>query len=301
MTPETGLGASLWWLAGSWSFLTLFVWGVLEKVGRLAVPRFRKQAFLLLSGLRFSYQFNQEAKVFVEAFDTVFGKRHWTRRCFALSAAFSVGFTSVIWALVLALNERARPPWDRSDAFALAMLLGLVFINIPGDYLSLLKSRYYIGEMRRASRWEIPILLFTDVSLSLIIGATIYVLVGSIGLFVAGPPPFRPHEDATFSEQARILHWDIQMGLRRVIQQLRDGRPHPYILATLMTSVWALFTSLSGVVIRAGMTLDGTARLMRRYLDIQKHPFSAMGAVSACLITLIYAILATGLVIAHYS
>src|SRR5437879_4993879 len=120
--------------------------------------------------------------VFVSIFDRVFGHKHLTLRCFARSAMASfasIGLTVLVSYFV------APKHWQIILTMARTQFLPIVGIavlaNIVPDFLSLLETRWVLGNLSKASRkdpfwWLLGDLYVTGVfgALSTMIGITIW-------------------------------------------------------------------------------------------------------------------------------
>jgi hypothetical protein len=115
-----------------------------------------------------------------QLFERIFGERHFSRKCFARSAAFSLGATCFIGILLFLI----APAEVKRDAFLLSYdrspLVPLVFWltwSIVIDYVSLFKTRLILRTFVRMRRINaaaaVPIM---------VIDYVIYVVIFSIGV-----------------------------------------------------------------------------------------------------------------------
>jgi len=117
------------------------------------------------------------ATLFGHAFDTVFGEKHLSWKCFSRSALASlVAFTGLL-LLWLALRPSELALFSREIAAgSLWLLAAITMINIVPDYIALLKTRYVIKRMRHLSKGNACVLLIVDAAVSALIGFMMLVI-----------------------------------------------------------------------------------------------------------------------------
>jgi len=113
-----------------------FISVVSKKADTHADPKVKDDAALYLLEIRQDGINKYWIPNFNEIFDSIFGKKHFRPRCFFLSSIISLG--SFV-ALFYILNTKPLV----FDQLSLILLMG-VAVNIPGDYLSLLQTRWLI-------------------------------------------------------------------------------------------------------------------------------------------------------------
>jgi hypothetical protein len=123
------------------------------------------------------------ANSILSAFDIVFGIRHFTWRCFAMSALFSASF---ILLLSLALSRSIESYYAaRATAMSYAVLSSAVVAavyNIPLDYAFLLKARWILSKARRLRPRLHPLLLALDALSTLVLVSIPIIPIGILAV-----------------------------------------------------------------------------------------------------------------------
>lgn len=128
-------------VAGALMGLTMLALGLLPKPQRETIA-------LWLMGAATEVSWHQS---FTTLFDAVFGRRHLSLRCFAVSAFFSLLAAGGLWLVMgyaglFAL--RAASELTLGEFLTLALV-----INVLADYVSLLETRWLLSLMPRARPW----------------------------------------------------------------------------------------------------------------------------------------------------
>jgi len=100
-------------LLGSWVAMTSGILVLFDLIEKAATPEAKKSASQWLSQLNLEKHFTRWADIFSEAFDSIFGTRHFSWRCFYRSA-----IASLIAVLVMTLfwgyfRPEQPPAWIR--------------------------------------------------------------------------------------------------------------------------------------------------------------------------------------------
>ncbi|MEO1479023.1 MAG: tetratricopeptide repeat protein, partial [Bacteroidota bacterium] len=151
--------------------------GLTSGAGSLLHPDRRAAIGLWLAGAESEETW---AKTFVSLFDAAFGARHLSLSCFLRSAVASLIGVAGIWALMGEAGTFAlRLETELSLGAAILIALG---VNVMADYLSLLETRWLLGQMHQIrATWAQALVLVAD---ALISGAIIW---AAIALYVASP------------------------------------------------------------------------------------------------------------------
>ncbi len=179
------------------------------------------------------------SRAFCQTFDAIFGERHVSPRCFALSAVASMATVTLLWMLfdpVLDLlhlrTENAMPVWS-------VLALGAA-INILPDYLSLWETRWLLQKFAAVrSVFGQLLVLFAD---ALITGAIIFWGINAY-LWLAGEPPVSLGRMLFVYDSYAIFFW-----------------------STFFTSIWAWLYALSVWVMRL------SSGVLDRVLDVENKP-----------------------------
>ena len=187
---------------------------------------------------------------FVEFFDTLFGRKHISLRCFGASAAASLLAVTGIWLL---LGELGTADLRIEADVSLGGLLVLALVvNVAADYVSLLETRWLLNKLNRWHTWwqQVGVLLI-DLLLS---GAIIW---AAIELYLASP--FYTGERDSMAEV---------LGLFSIFSIL--------FYSTFLTSVWTWSYIVSTWLLRAASGLR-----LGHWLDVGAHPVSILGGLIA--------------------
>ncbi|MEO1471105.1 MAG: hypothetical protein AAFV86_18825, partial [Pseudomonadota bacterium] len=151
--------------------------GLTFAAGSLLHPDRRAAIGLWLAGAESEETWS---KTFVSLFDAVFGARHLSLKCFVRSAIASLIAVAGIWMLMGEAGTFAlRLEAELGLGAVLVIALG---VNVVADYVSLLETRWLLGQMHRIrSTWAQALVLVAD---ALVSGAIIW---AAIALYVWSP------------------------------------------------------------------------------------------------------------------
>lgn len=215
---------------------------------------------------------------FGEMFDSIFGRRHLSLRCFWRSWAASV--TSVLIVGVFYIGRH----WEYHQTFVWNLLgssvwtpivLFTIVLNCIPDYVSLLKTRWLMGRMAAATPLpRLARMLVLDLALTACIAvcAVYFANIAMWGLF----GPWSGEELAFAMFLAR--GWLLSAVTFR-------SETAAWFYATFFTSAWLWVYVVSAFVLRVArlaLWIGGT-------LDIDSKPLAAIGFVAALLLTAVLA------------
>jgi hypothetical protein len=269
------------------------VLGVFEVGERLASQR-AKDA---LSGWLVSFDV-QKAKALPdgtqEIFERIFGKRHFTLKCFVRSAAFSLGAMAFIGILLFLISphkifEIVRWIFTFGGEGEYNIWLPLTIWlpwSILIDYVSLLKTRVILGILTRKRRVNqlaaiaivgIDYIVYRILFFLGILSTMVVLAVALLGISAVNQPrmimskfteilsaegvgqsplPFFP----TSTDLGTILYW-----------------------AGFVPSIWMWLYVLALFVTRALLRSERIVAWLRWFFDVEKAPFRSIGAVAASL------------------
>jgi hypothetical protein len=196
-----------------------------------------------------------------------------------------------VWVLILAGLWAALRPSDATEVWkahgviaAPIMLTFTAMLNFVPDYLSLLKTRYFVASMsRNPSAARIHLLLLGDSTVTCGIGFLALFALYAFGVVVGFAGPFSMHQFAreTFADP----------GFYVLIPYEGDTSVPPagiWFYSTFFTSVWVWLYALSGAAIKLVELLGiGLARL-RSVLDVDQKPLLSLGVMSMVLVSLAF-------------
>ena len=187
------------------------------------------------------------SQTFCRLFDAIFGENHFHRTCIARSVLASLIAVIGLWVLMGssgALDERI----NSSKGFWDIIVIGL-FVNVLADYVSLLETRYILGQMHRVNSifGQFLVLLIDAVISGLII-------VGFLRLY-----GFINGEAFSFAEL---------LGAFSIFAV--------FFYSTFVTSVWTWLYILSTWVMRLFTRLK-----LNKLLAVTERPYFVLGLVMA--------------------
>jgi|ERR1700676_1502257 len=258
--------------AGSWVAITSGIWFLFERAETVASTEGKAATANWLKNLGTEGKLSNWPQGFADIFDSVFGRKHFSWRCFARSSVasfLSVAVLTLIWlgSAPTSATYHFRL-WDINELLSLALIL-----NVLPDYLSLLKARYVIRVMsRKPTVGRITFLLIFD----LVACAAIYFsffVVFWWGLIVWGRNP------AMFLPDLRNF-FEVSLSFRTPASSL--------FFATFFTSVWAWLYALSVALVKGANYFSVGVKTLERFLDIDEKPIRSLGLVSMAVVTILY-------------
>lgn len=223
-------------------------------------------------------------------FESVFGRSHWTLKCFARSFIISLFF------LVLSLTM-IRRMYGASVELTLPIILTIAvvgfFVNGLGNYVLLYKTRLLLRQFR--SGWPVTAIAAVDLLLTPII----FVAFLAAGLFSLYAVNVIVGQTASFGGETLLSFWRAR--LTEVLMQPfyeffrfehaellpLGGRRLLYSCAAtaLLASIWIWVALLFGTVFKVIGAMRGQSFMLLAFaFDVERAPFSALGYLSSMLI-----------------
>ena len=232
------------------------------------------------------------SSTFVELFESVFGRSHWSWRCLFRSAVATLATIAVI--LVVTASAEGVPGGLRygGGLTNLAALLVVMFVsNLVADYLSLYETRWALGRLATKPRGTVGNIGFLGLDLvltSLIVllsTVSVMLLLGGLGQLMTLPAILEPTPN-------NLQSWSTSFGEgRRLIFEGTSVEIFPALAmlgSTYFTSIWALLYVLAGAALRTTRRVfDGVAGLSR-VLDIDERSLQAMGIALSIVVTALF-------------
>jgi hypothetical protein len=273
----------------SWVTITGGIWLLFERAESAMSPKGKLAVSQWLRNLDAEASIATWATLFGRMFDSVFGERHLSWRCFwrsSIASFLATGMLLILWAML-------RPAeWGKlyhSESFVKIIglwALGTAFLNIPADYFSLLKSRSIIRVMSstRSVGW-VSVLLALDVIV------TVGIFIGSSTLLLAitsltgSRVPLRdvPAAELHFLRDAVFLArpLDLPPGVAAGI----------WFYSAFFTSIWVWLYAASGGAVKLAHYVGRGVTSLRLFLDIEDKPIRSIGVMSMGLVTAVYVLL----------
>ena len=238
------------------------------------------------------------ANAWAHLFDTVFGVRHVSLKCFcrsALASVLAVGFCLLV-AWPLYIEPIVLYGWSADIGLNVAFA---VMVNIAIDYVSLLETRIAVNVIKRQRRSSGRCaVLAADFLLTSIGSAFVFFLI----MFFVGVmdviSDFPVKDPAVLLIFAPFVALDmlfcevfLQEGfLAGFVDALRASRDSaqvafaPFLWSTYFTSVWLWLTLVAAGVNRIGSWMGTWHHVATRHLKIRERPFSALGIIGGVVV-----------------
>lgn len=212
----------------------------------------------------------------------VFGKKHFSFRCFLVSSVFSAVFFTLIFIALMLSNDGSSMFAQMVSGSPLLLFLSGVLLNVPGDYLALLETRWILAR-RIHTAWKIILDFFITYVLSL---SWIALLTGLYFGLKAGLATYVLPYINPFDIPIGLQYGDLPEKPEEVIFTGLFDMLLLYlitlrvVLATsYVTSAWLWLYGASDLTARF---LSKNAKLIH-YLNIENKPARALGLVSSLL------------------
>jgi hypothetical protein len=220
---------------------------------------------------------------FAHMFDSVFGSRHFALRCFIRSCAaslFAVVFLFLLWA---GTDQRGWQQFAQTASVnpVLPVVVTPILFNFLPDYISLLKSRVILSRLRGGGH------TFLLLTFDLLASAGIAIVAILAGMLMFDAFDQYMSTGSFHVRLALVERVLIGPELQNAIAfRYEGGLPLcVFFYSTMLTSIWALLFVLSSSTLRASAS---AARLLERFFDLNKKPFSSVGFLSVILVAVIY-------------
>ena len=233
------------------------IWVLFERAETVIKPNVREDISRWLRNLDPGGSLRNWPDAFGKVFDSVFGERHLSWKCFVRSAITSIISVAIMTVLFIILTTQASLP--DLEGYLFIVMSGVIFNVIP-DYVSLLETRVVLQLMKRSSTIGRAVLVIADLLLTFaIFFAALFIL---ISIFDG---PLDGFEQAMEGMIGGIFFW-----------QLSDSDfVGIFLYTTLLTSIWLWLYVGGGVALKVLQKTVG----VRRWLDVEKAPLRAIGFV----------------------
>ena len=222
--------------------------------------------------------FKSWPETFPAVFDTVFGDKHLSWRCFLRSSVASFAGLGVVVLVTLVWAEEDMgfailfSDFYGTPLFLLLGMLGAA-LNLFPDYLSLLETRFVLRRMRRAGGVGLVGWLALDWLLTTaIFGFGVLFLV----VFLVASSGEGLGRDL-------LAEW-VQLFWLELPELLTGGNEFLsfYLWTTYLISIWLWLYALSGLIVRSARAVPS----VRDTLNIEDRPLYSMGLVAGGLAAL---------------
>lgn len=235
------------------------------------------------------------AEAFNYLFEAVFGRQHFSAKCFVRSTMASIFFLTVILVSAALLFDREFVSTPE-DIIGLALFAAIA--NLLSDYVSLGETRLLLRAYRRGT--PLAVILAIDVV------ATYAIYFLGLGLAILFLYSVDAARTGTLMSDTVYLdrgYADLTAMMRQPFVDLFGWTPLPQnealnewskvllygsFLTTFMTSIWLWLALIFGPLVRAlASTHTNALVLVGLLFDVYRTPFTAIGYISAVAILII--------------
>ena len=223
-----------------------------------------------------------------ELFDRIFGKRHFSLKCFIRSVMFSLGAMAFVGILSLLISPRESLSSLRTYLYFSStqtryLVWSMVGLWLPWsiiiDYVSLFKTRVILRILAQI-RFAIvaPVILCID-------------LIAYRLLFVIGLESIYSSVLILDTPEFEVMSFIASYFIRTVIGDFLQSSIIPienyifkiFFVAGFAPSIWMWLYVAALFVTRGLLRSERIVTWLRWFLDIEKSPFRSIGAVAAVL------------------
>jgi hypothetical protein len=226
-----------------------------------------------------------------ELFDRLFGKRHFSLKCFIRSVAFSLGAMAFLGILMFLIYPKGVLSEIAVISSEIVVVLG-VALRLPWsiiiDYISLFKTRIILRtltQLQRESKVLESAVLVMDYLFYLILFAIGELATMMGGFYIATlwsesvlPWPMPPEMFAEVLEA-----WFKSNLTLFPINLVEDPVSAIFFWSGFAPSIWMWLYVLALFVTRALLRSERIVNWLRWFLDVEKNPFRSIGGVAAVL------------------
>lgn len=269
-------------MIGSYFAMAGGVWTLFDRADKAIKDETRKSISRWLTETNPNEENSKWPGQFIKIFDSVFGEKHLSWRCFLRSSVASyiaIFILSLVHLSIRGIGELFSLNGEFDSFWILSLFSFGAMLNLLPDYVSLLETRYILGWISCSKSFlKTFSLLCLDLSISslLFIGG----LVLLIYIFFLVDPTF-----------TRSIHHELASGLT----DLKSGLSFEHYLgilfySTFFTSVWIWLYVLSGLTIKIYHKAGRGFKWLNRFLDFKNKPLPALGFMSNLIILFLYLI-----------
>ena len=276
----------------AWIGIAGFVWVLFERADKVAKDEARESASRFLRNLEVGKSLNEWPRQFCQVFDTVFGEKHISWRCFLRSAIASLISVILIFILFSIFKENIltgaivdnSEPTSSERMFRVIsfVFVGGALYNILPDYISLLETRFILHKLRnQQSVFQIIFFLSIDIAASIAIFLVpLIITVMTMNIAIEGLESF----EETFTFQSIL---ELSSGTIFVKGEI--GLLSIFFYSTFFTSIWIYLYVLASSTITFLSKLQKPWLWLRdNFLDIDSKPILAMGWIASMIVTVVF-------------
>ena len=235
----------------------------------------------------------QWPSVFCEMFDSIFGKRHFTWRCFWRSCVASV-VAVVICSLIFWWLRPEHTPMAigfRMTEWVLGIIGIIAVVNLFPDFVSLLETRLILRLLRGGrSRW-------TTICAALIadfLATAVILTMGFLGLALLGlmhsSEPLNTYNYGFLNTGASLVRGFKLTPLVDYDGTSMGSSVGVFLWSTYFTSIWLWLYALATFTGKLLLPILNRIEKGKKYFDIDNKPFLALGWLSVMIITVLFVV-----------
>lgn len=248
---------------------------------------------------------------FAQIFDSVFGEKHLTWKCFSRSCiASGVAFIFIS----IAILSIAENPFYIGIAFSKTYSSWIVtwfILNFLIDYLSLLETRFAISLLKLPNFKKLAVfIILLDLLLTYLLAVFMFSFTLMLSNIINPISSIFPLDDKNIIDHSLI-------GFDFLLQSLRTGfymipiiwdyliftmftRSYGFfnviftslLYTTFITSIWLWLHLASGSMMKLAFKVDSLTIIINKYFNVVDRPFTLIACASIFIITAIYIMLA---------
>lgn len=228
---------------------------------------------------------------FVAIFDSVFGKRHFSWRCFARSSLASVVAVIILFCIVAAIHpEQIAGIFNQPDMPpVLVVVIYLAVSNIITDYMSLLETRALLQWLHARANMTRTIGI---VILDFIATGTIWFVMFPISIAIFGSvAEWRIPSLADIETVISIVWLEDSLAMFTLETKGAQITTGIFFYSTYFTSIWVWLYVTAAVFAATGKFLGKWFRFFRSIFKLTVNPLQFLGIMASIVVTLIYLII----------
>lgn len=252
----------------SWLMLCGAIWKLSEKLESVSSVEAKESLTTWLSIVQPGQWLEKLSERFTNAFDSIFGEKHFSWKCFrrsSFASIIAVAITICIWIAI-----RPNQLQESFDKFGTGFIVGFYFgisiiTNSIPDYLSLLETRVAINYLKTNSKFNVSLILILDFLATILIASIPIILIEILAdknMFLSAI------KLSTFAEGK------VNLGI--------------FFYSTFFTSIWLWLFLFSGFILRMSPLINTAMSGARHSLNIQEKPFLSIATISIVLLSLVY-------------
>jgi hypothetical protein len=293
------MSAKLFPFLASWIGSLSFVWFLFSKLeDTLSLDTKSK----ILDSLKQKSQHeNNWPQQFSEIFDSIFGEKHLSWRCFIRSCIASSFFSIIMFFLWLSIHpaDVGRHLHFGIAYSALWAIISLIFLNFVPDYISLLETRFLLKIMTQVKTAKI---LFLLLIVDLLLTFLIWILGFAIFLKVGQPI----HYLISQSSYAHLVEWVVFPDLKllpklamdaflfreTIEESFRISVLSIYLYTTFFTSIWLWLYIFSKYIHKFLFIAKTKTSNLLTHFRIDLYPLKSLGIIAMIPVTIFYVLFA---------